>query len=264
MQPVLDPREYYLTVLSANGFTPPEDTLTKVAAAKGKDFAVVKLAQAYFEQSQLDGMPYVDEKSRAADSMKMAEAYFAHVKEREDQAVKIATGLTQCLEHAVQAFITSNALALTPLEAVKVAGLQALSLIEAEVKTAMPAVAAGPAPGGISTPHTTAALATHGNIGAVMDHYQVPAGSSMQHVEDALQRYAQTSHGMPVGTAHNHVLEAMRGQQGGSMLGGHGKMLAGAGLGLGALYLLNKRNNDETNRKDQQIAALRAAALPQA
>lgn len=93
MQPLLDPREFYeITLLNEGIEIEPED-LTKVAAAHEMDLETAKLAQAYFEQLQLDGVQYTSESERFGDAVKMAKAYFEHAAEAHAEARKMADGL---------------------------------------------------------------------------------------------------------------------------------------------------------------------------
>lgn len=127
MNKLLNPREFYEETLKEAGVQPPPDELQKFASAKGLDIDEAKLANAFFEQLQLDNVPYETHAMRRDDALKMAQAYIQHAKEVQADAVKVADGLLRTLEHAAEGWLAHNNIQLDARTAVKIAGLQAES-----------------------------------------------------------------------------------------------------------------------------------------
>lgn len=266
-------QDFYLETLREAGQAPKPIELEKIASEKGVGVEVVKLAKAYFEQLQLDGIPYEHEQLRAVDSMKMAEAYFAHVNETKEAAVGTADGLLRFLEHAAEGFCAQHQIPLDGREALKVAGLQAESAQEYEAhKTAAfqsgvvdgasmgagssPAASPSHQPGQMYLPDTVHQQMGHPNLerAIYLTKQEHPAakletGADLANFKNNIQYGHSNAPAQGVGSW-------LQRNQGTAALGA---------LGLGATYLWHKKNKEEENmRRDREMSALRAAALPPA
>lgn len=135
---MLNPRQFYAETLKRAGFTPPDPQFDKVAALKGVDVNVVKLAEEFNTQLQFDKAPYESEVARAEDALKLAKAYFDHVKAAEDEATKTADGILRFLDHELEGYLAKNNIPLLARDALKIAALQA-DTTPPPAKTAAPA-----------------------------------------------------------------------------------------------------------------------------
>ena len=128
MQPLLDPREFYEATLLNEGIEIEPEDLTKVAEAHEMDLETAKLARAYFEQLQLDGVQYESESARFGDAVKMAKAYFDHAVEAHVEARKIADGILGKVTESLRDYAEGAGLEDVPLsELLLVASKQAES-----------------------------------------------------------------------------------------------------------------------------------------
>ncbi|HSW49751.1 MAG TPA: hypothetical protein VLH09_06220 [Bryobacteraceae bacterium] len=122
------PEAFYKLSLAEQGFLPPdaEEAVTKVAEARQCSVEVVKLAQAYYEQMQKDGVPYEDPTIMVSDSFKLAEAYLEHQAVCAEEASALVSKLASTLIEAVSKFAEAEQLTeLAPLALLKIAGLHA-------------------------------------------------------------------------------------------------------------------------------------------
>lgn len=293
MNTTLTPREFYEQTLKASGVTPPPDEIQKVAEAKGVPVEVAKLARAFFEQLQLDCVPYPNEVERGNDAMKMAQAYVEHVKEVNEGAVKVADGLLRFLLHQAEGYLSQNNIELSATEAVKIAGLQAESadIWDDEIKTAnadreaklanIPKDLKVPPPSkeaGIAGPGQDPAVLNFQDLGA---QHLGPAAAGLSPAE--LQPQLAGRMGLRPDAAGHEILargrdlNALRAIHGDlpvhellrlgtpaqpSWLSRNAGMLGVGALGAGALYMLHKRHQENQEAKEREMNALRAAALP--
>lgn len=253
--------EFYLSTLKEAGVEPRPTDLNKIAEAKGVSVEIVKLAKAFYEQLQLDDVPYEDEKLRAVDSMKMAEAYFGHIEETKTAAVETADGLLRYLEHAAEGYCAHHQIPLDGREALKVAGYQAESAQVYEKENSKVAtIPIGPA--GAPAAHISTAMPS--NVAGMFGYHTT---------DDLMSAGMKAKVFQPHHTVHDAVAWANRDPSfnstpaSGPGLGawaGRNKGLLGLGaLGLGGAYLWHKKNQEEKeDRRDRQMSALRAAALP--
>jgi hypothetical protein len=130
MSAIPSPSEYYSEVLKANGFVPPADEIEKFAAAQKIDVETAKLARAFFEQLQLDGVQYENAAAMFDDSIKIASGYLELVATKTAEAEKLAGDLHRAALVAMESFLAHNRIELDANEAVKIAGLQAASFQE--------------------------------------------------------------------------------------------------------------------------------------
>ncbi len=321
MKPPMTIREFYEATLKEAGVTPKPHDLEKIAAEKGVDVELVKLAKGYFEELQLDAVPYETEQSRAADAMKMAEAYFAHVAETQKIATEIADGLLRHLSHQAEGYCAQHNLPYSGREACKIAGLQAESADEYEKSCAAALTKSSSAPlneewlnkfaelnktsgqqmpGGTTSGAAGVGLTSGGagvnslpvNASAVtpsnahtfvpgatnpMDAMHIinktyentfPAGSTAGNLADFIDRFQGAQKAHPPGTSPTEIYRSMHGTPGGGLgawAGRNSGALALGGLGLGAAYLWHKKKKEEeANKQQMNMSAMRAAALPAA
>lgn len=286
--------EFYNDTLKSAGVTRKPSDLAKIASEKGVGVEIVKLAKAYYEQLQLDDVPYESEKLRAVDAMKLASSYFEHVDKEQKTANDTADNLLRYLTHAAEGYCAHNNLSITGRDAVKIAGLQAESAEEAEKQVQKVA--------GFQTPTAEAVEAAtkfattfipatsqytpsnfwegiHGAKDANDGLFKIqdtlnrsgvssllPDNPNAAHATDFLNTYHQHQQSLPGGTSPLEIFKRMGGQsQSGSWASKHVGGLAAGALGLGALYMMHKKNKaEEQDRQDRQMSALRAAALPPA
>ncbi len=288
-------QEFYSATLKANGFTPPEDTLEKVAAAQGINIETAKLANAFFTQMQLDGVD-ADPKTLLDDAMKMASAYLDLCQEQAKGAEKLAGELHKVAMRAMEDFLTHNRIELDANEAVKIAGLQAQSFLEltkreatfrqAESKVASLKMAEGFK---ISAYNNlgTASPQTAGNLnidetyrsmaegyGADPAHLRAYVGAHVgpEHEREFLHGMVQAANqghgkgGFPELVSHVHANgpagaapgapAAAGAKPAGGLMSRPGALLGAGALGMGALYMMKKRRE-----APDQAAANRAGAI---
>jgi len=125
---MLSVEEFYTETMKASGVTPLVEDLQKVASEKKIDLKVVKLAQEFYNRMLLDKVPHPTDEARAADAMKMAEAYVKQANERVVEAQKIAQDLVRFLEHSVEGFLAQNRIDLDKHEALKIAAAEVVGL----------------------------------------------------------------------------------------------------------------------------------------
>lgn len=131
------PETFYRLSLAEQGFLAPreDEVVTKIAENRKCDVAVVKMAQAVFEQMQKDGVPYESVELMTADSFKMAEAYHQHMADCAKEAEDLAKKLTDKLAAAAAEFAKEAGVEeFPPLLLVKVAGLQAQERVDEEAE----------------------------------------------------------------------------------------------------------------------------------
>jgi hypothetical protein len=245
--------------------TPAPDDLEKVAEAKGISIKVAQLAKAYFEQLQLDKIPYESEEQRAADAMKMAEGYYTHVEDNEKEAASTADSITRFLKHAAEGFLAQNNIALSADEAIKIAALD----IESEEKIASfngDNLSNTPlhdikdqdfkkiVPGGPDGLH--AVLMNHGIVGR-----KATKAELMMHGHNLAKLKGS------LGNVSDHTLFTTYAASLGDKPGFFSKnknWLIGGALGAGALYLLHKANKkrEEEDERRRMDTARMAASLP--
>jgi hypothetical protein len=254
---VLSPGAFYSTSLKMNGINvPPAENLAKVAAAQGVDIGVVKLAKAYFERLQRDGVPYQSEQARSADAMKMAQAYVNHVETRKTAAANIANGLANYLEKCAADFCVKNGIKLSPADAVKIAAMQksaselddpdALRWHEA-IHEAPPQVVPEPVGSGGQWPANALIKNEYHSNGFYTDSAGTPIDSLPGY--KAMHPKGVATSGGPgifsrlgtgIGNAYGSAKNWVKANPWGAA--GIGAGLAGAGLG--AYYLMKKRNEE--------------------
>lgn len=248
---MFNPREFYLLSLNAAGVTPPPDELQKVAEAEGVSLEQAKLAQAYFEQLQLDKIPYENEGARSKDALLMAKAYMDHVKEARLEAIKVADGLLRVLEHAAEGYLAHNNIGIDARTAVKIAGMQSESAqaYEADVAELAKTAAADKTANTLAdVPMTPQPSWMERNLGAV----DQGIGSAASSVDQAIGHGAKA-----VGNA------AMTGVKGVAQFPGKYPNITGA-LGMGGLaYLAYKRQMAEREAAAQRQAAPAPAEVTQ-
>jgi hypothetical protein len=234
MYNILSPESFYKTALKASGFNPPApENFEKIAAVKGTTVPVVKLAAYFFEQTQRDGVPFSDEQARGAECLRMAQAYVAHADQQKIAAQEAVNGLANYLEQAAATYCTQHNIPLKGLEAIKVASMQKYAWSENLPESILndPALA----------------------------HTFVPANELGERIQRAngapasLQGYSPTEVGQRFGGGPNlgildnaGILASRTGNWIKSNPGTAAGIGAGAaGLGLGAYYLLKKRQAEQ-------------------
>lgn len=287
---ILSPVEFYQATLAANGLTPPPMDLEKIASAEQKPVEVVKLAKAYYEQTQIDGVVFESEAARKENAYKMAEAFFEQVKEGQEVATKTADGLVRFLKHAAEGYLAQNQLDLSAEEAIKVAGLQLMGEEDAAEAAIPPVKLANtpmvpPAHASIynpGAPHNTASV----NLLNLASHYagapvtDLRHAAAVVHTAHGLQgpvtlegsmasahQYGQSLAHLSVGGTPNHTdvlahMNAANTQPG--FISQNKVPLAVGGLGLGAMYLMHRKSEQERQKNEATNRALRAAAMPAA
>jgi hypothetical protein len=289
-------QEFYGETLKAAGYVPPADEIAKVAESRKIDLETVKMARSIYEQLQLDGVKYANEEARLDDSLKIAEAYVAHVKDNAAAAEKLAGDLHRVARHAVEGYLAQHGIELDADEGVKIAGLQAVSFQELtqkqaalrqldikaeELKTAseIPKVAFNTykqVPGGqMADPSlhdpagSAAAVATHFGgdpavHGPVINQLATNAAGGEANLPayyDALHAHAMKNPGTTFAAAHQAVMAGAQGAKPQGLMARPGLMLGAGALGLGALYMMRKRKQEAENR---QRSMMGAAAMPTA
>lgn len=128
----LTPEEFYQATLANQGLLDDALSITKEAEVKiaalaqerGLPVEVVKLAEAYYQQLDLDGLEYDDPATQREDALKIAEAYYEHLTEVRTAAVDLADAAAQKLAEAATAFIKERELDLDVEDVLKMAQLQ--------------------------------------------------------------------------------------------------------------------------------------------
>jgi len=286
-------KEFYGQTLKQGGFTPPEDQIEKFAAANKLDIETTKIASAVFEQLQLDGVPYATPQDMFQDALKIAHAYVDHVKEASVQAEKIAGDLHRVARHAVEGYLAQHGIDLNADEGVKIAGLQAQSFqvltqkqaelrqLELLAELKLPVAKTGavapstfnvhdPLPGGgVGAWNPEASLANlNTQAGGSPEHLDAVkrlVGRDIQPHEtpaylDALHK-EMSSTGGNIAQAHSAVMGRLNTQPKPGLMSRPGVMLGAGALGLGALYMMKKRREEEANRRSNVMSA---AAMPAA
>ncbi len=265
MNKLLNPREFYEMTLKEHGVQPLTNDMEKVAEAKGISIEEAKLANAFFEQLQLDGVPYETHVQRREDALKIAHSYIEHVKEAEADAVKIADGLLRALEHAAEGFLSHNNIKLDARTAVKIAGLQAESADEYEKRGGV-AYGMGHALGS-AVGNVKSLGAIPGAFAAGVEHGMPPAPPPAPAPEQSwLGRQLTTANQgvKSVAQAANQGVRdlgsaAMTGAKETAMFPINYPYLAGA-AGLGAMGLMAYRRNRDQAAADQAGAEAETTA----
>jgi len=132
----LSPAEFYKATFVANGQGNllPERSFDyeKHAEAFQTTPDVIALAQKFFEQMVLDGLPQkvAEPKELMLDAVKMAQTYFDQMGEMFEKTGSFVTGLTEALAKEAAKFAEAQGVTLDGYELVKVAGLQVMSAEE--------------------------------------------------------------------------------------------------------------------------------------
>jgi hypothetical protein len=132
----LSPAEFYRATFVANGQANllPERSFDyeKHAEAFQTTPDVIALAQKFFEQMVLDGLPQkvAEPKELMLDAVKMAQTYFDQMGEMFEKTGSFVTGLTEALAKEAAKFAEAQGVTLDGYELVKVAGLQVMSAEE--------------------------------------------------------------------------------------------------------------------------------------
>lgn len=256
---ILTEREFYNASLEACKLRPEVEDLEKVASVAKLPQSTVKLAKLFFEQLQLDRIPYENGQQRADDAMKLAQSYVQHIEQARSESVKIANGLLRVLAHAAEGYLAQNNIQLSSLEAVKIAGFQADSLLESQEteKTAgsyedakeqaledaisdFEKVAGGEAQAAVGPagspmpsrvqPDTSATLqAANSKAAGMMDSAKGMAENVGSKVKNVFNKGVDFAKKNPKTTAG---------------------VAAGAGLGAGALYLLHRKKKDQAESQE--------------
>ena len=286
-------KEFYAQTLKQAGFTPPEDQIEKFAAANKLDLETTKLASAIFEQLQLDGVKYETHQDMLQDALKIAHAYADHVKEASAQAEKIAGDLHRVARHAVEGYLAQHGIDLNADEGVKIAGLQAQSFqvltqkqaelrqLELLAELKFPDTKTGGVPSSTFNVHDQLPGGGVGawNHDASLANLNAQAGGTSEHL-DAVKRlvgrdiqphetpaYLDAVHkemastGGNVAQAHSAVMSRLNQAPKPGLMSRPGMLLGAGAIGLGGLYLMKKRREEEANRRS---AVMGAASMPAA
>lgn len=143
MKTLLSPDQFYDLALQQRGLVriDEDERAVKLAEVHKEPVEIVKLAQVYFEQLAKDqqvtlengGEAWYDKPEvMADDAMKLAKAYYAHIEEAQKTAEENANRLLEKLAQAAEEWAKDAKYEGDPLELVKVAGLQAQSVLEME------------------------------------------------------------------------------------------------------------------------------------
>jgi len=143
MKTLLSPDQFYDLALQQRGLVriDEDERAVKLAEVHKESVEIVKLAQVYFEQLAKDqqvtlengGEAWYDKPEvMADDAMKLAKAYYAHIEEAQKTAEENANRLLEKLAQAAEEWAKDAKYEGDPLELVKVAGLQAQSVLEME------------------------------------------------------------------------------------------------------------------------------------
>lgn len=129
----LTPEEFYEATLANQGLLDNVREVTKEAEVKiaalaeerGLPVEVVKLAEAYYGQMDLDGLNYDDKVTQREDALKIAEAYYSHTQEVRAETVKVADAIMAAAMEAAEKVAAELGTDLNGFEAIKIAALQA-------------------------------------------------------------------------------------------------------------------------------------------
>lgn len=145
MSQVLNHAEFYESTMAANGrdLIDEDAVLQKIAEKNDIPFEQAKLAQVYYEQLQKDELLagevwYDNDQDRRDDAFKLAEAYQAHVQDTTKVAEAKANRLLEKLAAVAEEWAEDAGLGdeFSATELVKIAGLQAESVIQYEQEVA--------------------------------------------------------------------------------------------------------------------------------
>lgn len=280
---MLSARDFYNETLKQAGVTPEPEELEKVASAQGVNLEVVKLAKLFYEQLQLDKVPYENEVDRATDAMKMASAYAGYVAEQEQEAVKVADGLLEHVETAIADFVKTNSMNLSAREALKVAALQSESADEYEaayeaklasmtVEDFLRLVEEPKTASAVGAPVTSPSVVYQDEFGVAgldpkgdapfikRDVFGLAPDAKDHEVYEMAKR-VRAEHELNPGKSLSEIVHSVHNPPRGFFSRNAGVLGAGA-LGAGALYLMYRHNKQQQEEKDRQLMAMRAAAMP--
>lgn len=294
-------KDFYGQTLKQAGFTPPEDSIEKFAAANKLDLETTKIASAVFEQLQLDGVAYDTPQDMFQDALKIAHSYMDHCKEVTAQAEKLAGDLHRVARHAVEGYLAQHGVELDADEGVKIAGLQARSFQEltqkqAELrqlddlanskftsdKTANPIAQTFRmhddigGQGQLNPAATKANIATQFGLGdkaqAVAAHIDASVPTEqLGTYADALHEHARKMPNANFTQVHDAAIAASKAPAaatGGGLPGmigrNPGTALGVGALGLGALYLMKKKREEREAAMNRQRSIIGAAGMPAA
>ena len=117
---LLSPLEFYRNTLAAQQLTlPAPSDPEKVAQARGVSVPEAKLAEAFFQQMQLDNVEFPTAKEMADAAFKFAAKYRAHVEEQRKQAAAVADGAMLAMLKTAASIIQQH----------KIAGVTAADLL---------------------------------------------------------------------------------------------------------------------------------------
>jgi len=218
----LSPAEFYKATFVANGQGNllPERSFDyeKHAEAFQTTPDVIALAQKFFEQMVLDGLPQkvAEPKELMLDAVKMAQTYFDQMGEMFEKTGSFVTGLTEALAKEAAKFAEAQGVTLDGYELVKVAGLQVMSAEEqmegVKVASNVHDLLAG-LRGAVIAPGATGAAQfdPHGVAQVVLEHAHVdPNVLSSMSPEDKLRQAHVATKGVE-GATETQIMDRLRG-----------------------------------------------------
>ncbi len=296
---LLEPAEFYRSQLQANKVAAAPEDIAKFAEARGIPLHIAKLAKLYFEQLALDGVKYASEEARAEDAVKLAQAYFDQTEATTRAAVDLADKALEKLAAVAEEFLKVEGITgVSVAELLKVASLQqdarteyelhektktaALMLSRAQIKVSDAKLASAVIN---AVPHTEfyAGGVAPQNMrpdvfGQATKHFLGYAGENPQQLlaqhlnttpDDPMLRehlhgilsQGYAAPGTNFETAAKSYLSTAPGQ--GNWMSRNSKWLIPSGIvGAGAAYLLYRHLKEKKERDQQQMLSMMGRRVP--